>query len=79
MCHGRETREVYTEFWLGDLRDRSHLEDLTVDVRIILKLIFKKWDGETYTGLIGLRIGTRWRALVNAVTNLRLHKMRGTS
>ena len=79
MCHGRETREVHTEFWLGDLRERSHLEDLTVDVRIILKLIFKKWDGETYTGLIGLRIGTRWRALVNAVTNLRLHKMWGTS
>ena len=30
-----------------DLRERDHLEGLGVDERIILKLIFKKWDGET--------------------------------
>jgi hypothetical protein len=35
------------------------LENLDVDGRIILKLIFKKWDGEAWTGLLWLRIGTR--------------------
>jgi hypothetical protein len=30
----------------GDLRKREHLEDLDVDVRIILKCIFKMWDRE---------------------------------
>jgi hypothetical protein len=31
---------------------------LDVDGKIILKLILKKWEGEAWTGLIWLRIGT---------------------
>ena len=27
-----------------DLRERDHLENLDVDVKIILRLIFRKWD-----------------------------------
>ena len=34
------------------------MEDLDVDGKIILKLIFKKWDVEAWTRLIWLRIGT---------------------
>jgi hypothetical protein len=34
------------------------LEDLGVDGRITLKLIFKKWNEEAWIGLIWLRIGT---------------------
>jgi hypothetical protein len=34
--------EVYTEFWLENLRERDHLKDPSVDGRIILKWIFSK-------------------------------------
>jgi len=35
---------VHTGFRCGNLRERDYLEDLSIDGRIILKLIFKKWD-----------------------------------
>jgi hypothetical protein len=36
---------MHTEFCRGDLREGDHLEDQGVDGRIILKWIFKCWDG----------------------------------
>ena len=38
--------EMYTGFWLGNLRERDRLEDPDVCGRIILKWIFRKWNGE---------------------------------
>jgi len=36
---GRE--EVHTGFWWGNLKERDHLEDLSVDWSIILKWVLK--------------------------------------
>jgi hypothetical protein len=63
MWHVWDTGEVHTLFWWGDLTERDHLEDLGVDERVILRWIFKKWDGEARTGLIWLRIGRGGRCL----------------
>jgi hypothetical protein len=64
-------REVHTGFWLGDLREGDHLGVTGIDGRIILKWIFKKWDGGTdWIELAQDR--DRWRALVYAVMNLRV-------
>jgi hypothetical protein len=45
--------EEYTRFWCGNLRERDHLGDPRIDGRIILILIFKKWE-------IGAWIGSNW-------------------
>jgi hypothetical protein len=37
--------EVQSRFWWGNLRERDHLGDPGVDGRIILRWIFRKWDG----------------------------------
>ena len=37
--------DVHTRFWFGNLKERDHLEYERVDGRIILKWIFRKWDG----------------------------------
>ena len=50
--------EAYTGFWLGNLRERDHLEDPGVDGRIKLRWIFRKWDVGVRTGSNWLRIGT---------------------
>jgi len=47
-----------TGFWWGNLREGGHLENPGVDGRIILGLIFRKWDVRLWTGLIWLRIET---------------------
>jgi len=37
--------EMRTGFWWGYLREGDDLDDPGADGRIILKWIFKKWDG----------------------------------
>ena len=57
---------MYSGLWLGILRERDHLEDPRVDGRIILRWIFRKWDG----GMDWIDLARdrdRWWALVNAV------------
>ena len=42
--------EVCTGFWLGNLRERDHWGDPDLDGRIILRWIFRKWEGVVRTG-----------------------------
>ena len=63
-CDGRdmwrvsETGEVRTGLWWGDLTEKYHLENLSVDGRIVLKWILKKWGGGGVDWMIWLRTGT---------------------
>jgi hypothetical protein len=50
--------EACTNFWCGNLRKKDHLEDPGLDRRIMLRLIFRKWDARARTGSSWLRIGT---------------------
>jgi hypothetical protein len=49
---------MYTGFWWGNLREIDYLGDTGVDVRVILRQIFRKWDVRVWTGLSWLRIET---------------------
>jgi hypothetical protein len=64
-------REAYTGFWWVNLRERYHLGDLGVDVRIILG-----GSSEVGRGCMDwielAQDRERCRALVNAVMNLRV-------
>ena len=48
---------MHAVFWCGDVMEKDHLEDTRIEGMIILKWIFKEWDG-AWTGLIWLRVGT---------------------
>ena len=70
--------EVYVGFWSKNLRERDHSKDPGVDGRIILKWIFRKWGG----GMDWIDLAQdrdRWRAVVNAVMNIRVPKMQEIS
>jgi len=63
-----ERRFVY-RILVGRLREGDRLKDLGLDWRILLKLIFKKWDGGMdWNDLAQDRGG--WRAFVKVVMNL---------
>ena len=64
--------EAYTGFRWGDLRERNHLEDPGVDRRIILRWILRKLNVGGMDWIELAQDRDRWRALVNAVMNLRV-------
>jgi hypothetical protein len=65
-----ERRGAYRAL-VGKLREGDHLEDSSVDGRIILKWIFEWLDG----GMDEIDLAQdrdRWQAVVNTVMNLRV-------
>jgi hypothetical protein len=67
MVEGRGAYRVL----VGNLRKRDHSEGSAVDGRILFKWVVKNWDG----GMDWIYLAQdrdRWRALVNAVMNLRV-------
>jgi hypothetical protein len=67
MCG--ERRGLYGVLW-RNLRERVHLKDPGIDVRIILKRTLSNWGG-VMNWIDLAQDWNGWRALVNAVTNLR--------
>ena len=64
----RERRVAYRVFGGESLSERDHLEDLGMDGRILLKLIFK--DGMERHGLA--QDSDKWWVFVNVVMNFQV-------
>jgi len=52
--------------------ERGLFEDTGVHGKIILRRIFRKWDGGVMDWIDLAQDMARWRALVNAVVNFRV-------
>ena len=62
---------MHTGLWWGSLREGDYLEDPGVDVKIILKWVFKiSMEGMEWIDQAQSR--DRWRTVVDLVMNLRV-------
>jgi len=69
MYGGRE--EENTGLGWGELREGGYLEDPSIDGKIILRSIFRKWERGGMDWIDLAQDRDRWRAVVNAVKNFR--------
>jgi hypothetical protein len=69
-------RKMRRGFWWEDLKERDHLEEPYVD-RIILKWIFKRWDGDMYWTVMAQERGTGDGLLWMRQWTFGFHIMRG--
>jgi hypothetical protein len=61
--------------WWGYLGETGHLEDLNLDGRILLRWIFRKWDGDERDGVDWTDLAEdrdSWKEFVNAAMNFRV-------
>jgi hypothetical protein len=61
--------EVCTGCWWGSLREGDHWGDPDVEGKIILRGVFRKWEGVEGTCMERTQDRDRWRALVSTVMN----------
>jgi hypothetical protein len=47
-----DRREMRTQFWWKNLKERDHLRDVGVDWKVIFKLALRKKHGMAWTGFI---------------------------
>jgi hypothetical protein len=64
--------EVCIGFWWENLRERAHWEDPSIDGRIMLRQIFRKWNVGSMDWIELAQDRDRWWTLVNVVMNLRV-------
>jgi hypothetical protein len=68
----RRTREMPTEFWWANMKERDHLEDIPVHGTIILKWIWNKWSWAAFFRVeiqtSGELLWTRWWTVGNMST-----------
>jgi alpha-glucosidase (family GH31 glycosyl hydrolase) len=69
MGHAWERGETCTEFWWESPKERDHLEDLGVDG---IRMDFREVGLEGVEWINLAQDRDRWRAVVNAVMNLRV-------
>lgn len=71
MAGMRENRRVCRAF-VGKPEETNQLEDLSLDGRVILKLISKRWDGGGGHWINVASDTCHWWAVVNPVLNHRV-------
>ena len=57
---------------MANLRERDHRGDPDIDGRIILRRIFRKWEGFVGDWMELAQDRDRWQALVSTVMNFRV-------
>jgi hypothetical protein len=55
----RERGELLPGFWYGDLKDRDHFKDLSINGRIILQWVLNEEDWREWSSLTWLKIWTK--------------------
>jgi hypothetical protein len=70
ICSTYGKRRCVTGFWWGNPRERDHLNDPCLNGMIILKWMFKQWNGDTDWIYLDQN-RDRWLALLNWVVSLR--------
>jgi len=74
-CGGED--ECKQSFGWGNVKERDHLEDPGVDVRIIFKEILKtEWEGVEWIRLVPDR--DKWQAVVAMATKIRVFSKAGS-
>jgi hypothetical protein len=72
MWHTWERGETCTGFWCESLREKDHLKDQGIDGRMRSKWTFGRLVAGVWEWIHLAQDRDHWRALVNAVMNLRV-------